>query len=242
VKSKKGSNGQDSQSQDDDDDEKDLEGSESSSDDDQNDEDEDDDQEEAGSGSESSSEDKGSPLDKLPKETKDELVRLRSENKRRREANRTLREQLAAATDSRKGKPTADDLEKENSVLRNQVLSLTVGGELRDYLADKHPQYLKLSKRIARFVDLEDVDLTDSDSVQDAVSAAVEEFVKEVPIAPEKKRDDDDEDEDSRRVVDQTGRPVGSASGRPARKSASDKSGADRRKTMFPGIYSGPKA
>lgn len=178
----------------------------------------------------------GSDLDVMtPEQLKAEALRLRGENARRRTANKTLREQVVASQKASEGKPTVEALLKENGELKGQVVQLRVEGTLRDYVAEKHPQYAKLTKRIAKFVDLEDVDLADSDSIRDAVASAVDDFVKEVPIG---KNDDQEE----RPVTDAQGRPVGSPGGSPSRRPAGDTSGVDRRKKLFPGIYSGTKA
>lgn len=229
---KNGSNGQDSQSQTGDEDE-DLDGTESE-DEGQGDEEEEGSEGEGGEGKKPS----GSDLERLTPEQKDaEILRLRGENARRRAANKTLREQVKAQEESRKGKKSADDLEKENKDLAGQILSLRVEGELRDFIAEKHPKYAKLTKRIAKFVDLEDVDLNDPESLRDAVSTAVEDFVKEVPLGGESEGEGE-----GRPVTDGQGRPVGSPGGTPARRSAGDAQSLERRKKLFPGIYTEPKA
>lgn len=233
MKRTKGSTGQAPRDQDGDPEDDDLDGQNSEDDDqdDQEEEEEDDENKEP-----SGQKPKGTDLDRLTPEQKDaEIIRLRQENARRRTANRSLREQVRAQEESRKGKKSPDDLEKENSDLRAQVANLTVQGSLRDYVAEKHPEYAKLTRRIAKFVDLEDVDLNDPDSIQDAVASAVEEFVRDVPMS--KGRQDDEPP-----VTDSSGRPVGAPGSAPARRAAGESGSLDRRKQLFPGIYSGPKA
>lgn len=228
----KGSNGQDPEGQADED-EEDLEDSSS-------DESQDEDEEEDGEGA--GSKPTGSDLSKLTPEQKDaEILRLREENARRRIATRKSRENEKKALDEAKKKQSDSEkmstLEKENLKLTETISSLKVQSELRDYIAEKHPKYSKLAKRIAKFVDLDDVDLDDDDSIRDAVSQAVEDFVKEVPISAK-----DDEEDDRPNPTDRFGRPVGGLGGIPARRAAADTSAKSRREKLFPNIYSGPKA
>jgi len=233
AKRTRGSNGQDPQGSADDTEDEGLEDSESE---DEGEEEEDESGEGTGSGASQGA--TGSDLDGMtPEQLRAEAIRLRNENARRRKTANDLRKQRMAEENARKGKKSPDDLEKENQSLQTQVVNLTVGSELRDYLAEKHPQYLRLSKRIAKFVDLDDVDLSDTDSIRDAVVAAVDEFVVEVPIAAKGESESDD-----KQVTDKDGRPVGAPGASPARRAAADTSAAERRKKLFPSIYGSPKA
>jgi hypothetical protein len=119
----------------------------------------------------------------------------------------------------------ASDKEKDQ-----RIASLTIGNALRDYLADKHPDYLKLSNRISRFVDLDGVDLEDEDAVQEKVEEAVEAFVKDVPIT-------------AGQTTDSNGVPVGGVGRVPAGGSGpNDKTSKDRLAELFPGIYKSPRS
>jgi len=231
AKRVRGSNGQDPQGSADDTEDEDLEGTESE---DEGEEEEDESGEAGESGSQGAT---GSDLDQMtPDQLKAEALKLRNENARRRKTASELRKKQLADENARKGKPSPDELESENRTLRRQVVDLTVSTELQAYIAEKHPQYLKLSKRIAKFVDLDDVDLGDSDSIRDAVASAVDEFVSEVPISAKGSTGDDEP------VLDDKGRPVGSPGATPARKPAGDQTSRQRREKLFPSIYSGPKA
>jgi len=226
AKRVRGSNGQDPQGSADETEDEDLEGTESE------DDGEEEGDESAESGESGGQGATGSDLDGMSADQlKAEAIRLRNENARRRKTASDLRKKQVAEEAARKGKPSPDELESENGKLRRQVVELTVSTELQAYIAEKHPSYLKLSKRIAKFVDLDDVDLSDSDSIRDAVASAVDEFVSEVPISSKNGSADDEP------VTDANGRPVGSPGATPARKPAGDQTSRQRREKLFPSIY-----
>jgi DNA polymerase II small subunit/DNA polymerase delta subunit B len=186
---------------------------------------------------ESSSDDKGGkpedPLKMSPEAAAAEIARLRRENARRRTSEKNARkaaeEARKKASKDRTDAEKAAELETENKRLAAMLANQIVVGDVRDYVAEKHPQYAKLASRIAKDVDLDDLDPTDSDAVRDAVEAAVEAFVKDVPIGKPK-----DEDEP---VTDNDGNPVSGGPARAARGGTADKSGDARRRELFPTIY-----
>ena len=178
---------------------------------------------------------KGSDLDGMtPEQLKAEAKKLRDENARRRTENRTLKDrEKAAAKDAERQKTDAErlvTLEQQSKEKDRRIASLLVGSELRDYVAEKHPDYLKLSKKIVRFVDLDDLDLDDIDSVREKVQEAVEDFVKDVPIST-----------NGAPPVDSNGAPVGGVGRGPSRGGSPDQLSAQRRAELFPGIYKSPR-
>lgn len=179
----------------------------------------------------------GSDFDKMtPEQLKAEALKLREENARRRQREKELKEQQRqqqkkadqAKTDAEKlAALEASDKEKDR-----RIASLAVGSELRDYLAENHPEYLKLSKRIVPFVDLDGLDLDDEDSVREKVKEAVEDFVKDVPISATG---------NGTPPTDSSGRPVGGVGRAPSRGGTPDTQASARRAQLFPGIYKTPR-
>lgn len=169
-----------------------------------------------------------------PEQLAAENKRLKDENAKRRIENKKLKDDRKKADDDAKkalsdaqrvGVLEASDKEKDQ-----RIASLTIGNALRDYLADKHPDYLKLSNRISRFVDLDGVDLDDEDAIQEKVEEAVEAFVKDVPIT-------------AGQTTDSNGVPVGGVGRVPAGGSGpNDKTSKDRLAELFPGIYKSPRS
>lgn len=177
----------------------------------------------------------GTDLERMTQEQlKAEAIRLRTENARRRQREKDLREkQKKADEDAKKQKTDAErlsSLEATDKEKDLRIATLLVGSELRDYVAEKHPEYSKLVKRILPFVDLKDLDLEDEDAVREKVEKAVEDFVKDVPIAA-----------GNGSPTDSTGTPVGGLGRSPARGSTPDATQKQRLGELFPGIYKTPR-
>lgn len=177
----------------------------------------------------------GSDLEGMTSEQlRAEAIKLRTENARRRQREKESRErEKAAQKAAEKQKTDAEKLvalENSDKVKDRTIATLFVGQELRDYVAEKHPEYLKLSKRILPFVDLEGLDVEDEDSVRDKVKEAVEAFVKEIPLSPQ-----------NGGALDSSGQPVGGVGRAPARGGTPDAASRARMAELFPGIYKTPR-
>jgi hypothetical protein len=158
-----------------------------------------------------------------PAELVAEIRKLRRENARRRTRERDARKEAQEAAKKKQADLASDEratlAEKKAEELAKKLQENNVSMAIRDVLADKYPGYLKLARRIAPFVELEED--ADEEAIREAVEEAVESFVKEVPIK-----------------TDASGTPVGGIGRGPSRTSQSDTSQPERLKKMFPGIYS----
>lgn len=155
-----------------------------------------------------------------------EAVKLRREAANKRIKLREARDKVKALeqTHADKDLQTRNTaLENENATLRATNAGLTVGNALRDYLTEHHPQHIKLSKRIARFVETDGLDIEDEDEVQEAVKKAADEFIADLPPVSGNGNG--------------SGQPIGGIGRVPGRNAANDTAAKLRQKEAIPEAY-----
>jgi len=164
------------------------------------------------------------------------VIKLRKENARRRvqtrDAKKAERDAAAKGTPDLEAQLAAEKAARQHSDERTRELA--VRSALTTYLADKHPEFVKLAPKIARFVEVDDADLDDDDLIADAVAEAVEDFVKDLPQPSSSSQT-------TGQPTTASGKPAGGLGRSAGRGSGSDDSTKKKRSEMFPSVYQEPR-
>jgi len=164
---------------------------------------------------------------KTQEELTREVLKLRRESARRRISEREAKRLAREANDKALADANLEDQLKAEREARQQseerYRGLLVQSELDRYLASKHPEYVRSASKIARFIETDDLDFDDPDSVSDAVKSAVDDFIKDLPPVQSNQPGN--------------GQPVGGIGRAPGRSRGNDDAAKKALRETFPDAY-----